>query len=369
MVSRRAVVSLFLFPVLASAIAGVEAAEKLNYDGPPITLRFSHFAPETHPLSKAVSKKWIEMVEKDSNGKIKIQTYLGGVLHSAKDGFKATVNDITDFTPAYTMYQAGSFSLTHVLDLPFAFPNAAVAAKVAEELYPKYFKKEYEAMGVYLANYNANGVYNLFTKKPVSRLEDMKGMKIRAAGGTPSKIVKALGGVPVAVPAPEAYNAFQRGVVDGVAFYDTGAIAYRVHELTTHLTETKMNNPANAWAFNRKTWDSLPTSVKRYMYDMQRRLSMMYGIEFDRQDAASREILEKRGIKIIKLPPEEMARWKAAVEPLWEEFIQENEAKGLPARALVKDLRALSDKYASWTPEQLMKEVTDNPIPGIIDGM
>ncbi len=369
MVTRRSAISLFLLSVLAPGAVLAQGGAKFTYDGPPITLRFSHFAPATHPLSKAVSEKWIEMVEKESNGKVKIQPYLGGVLHSAKDGFKATVNDITDFTPAYTMYQAGSFSLTHVLDLPFAFPNAAVAAKVAEELYPKYFKKEYEAMGVYLANYNANGTYNLFTKKQISRLEDLKGMKIRAAGGTPSKIVKSLGAVPVAVPVPEAYNAFQRGVVDGVALYDTGAIAYRVHELSSYLTEVKMNNPANAWALNRKTWDGLPPEVKRFMYNMQRRLSMMYGIEFDRQDEVSRKQIVEKGVKVVKLSPEEMARWKAAAEPLWEEFIQENEAKGLPARELVKDLRALSAKYESWTPEQLMKEVVDNPVKGIVDGM
>jgi TRAP-type C4-dicarboxylate transport system substrate-binding protein len=368
-ISARLKTSLLFASLLMMGAAGAHAAEKFTYDGPPITLRFSHFAPETHPMSKAVSQKWIEMVEKESNGKIRIQAYLGGVLHSAKDGFKAAVNDITDFTPAYTMYQAGSFQLTHVLDLPFAFPSAAVAAKVAEELYPKYFKKEYEAMGVYLANYNANGSYNLFTKKPVASLEDLKGLKIRAAGGEPSKMMKALGAVPVAVAAPEAYNAFQRGMVDGVAFYDTGAVAYRVHELATHLTETRLDNPANAWAFNRKTWDKLPPEVKRFMYNMHRRLSMMYGVEFDRQDILSRKLIEDRGIKVIKLSPKEMERWRAAVEPLWEEFIQANEAKGLPARALVKDVRALSQKYSTWTPEQLMKEVTENPVRGIIDGM
>ena len=365
----RQALLVFVGALLTMCNLSARAAEKFTYNGPPITLRYSHFAPESHPMTKAVSKPWVEMVEKESNGKIKVQAYLGGVLHSAKDGFKAAVNDITDLTPAYTMYQAGSFNLPHVLDLPFAFPNSMVAVKVAEELYPKYFKKEFEAMGVYLANYNANGAYNLFLKKPVATLEDLKGMKIRAAGGMPSKIIKALGAVPVAVPAPEAYNAFQRGVVDGVAFYDTGAIAYRVHELTTNLTEVKMNTPANSWAFNRKTFDSYPPEVRRFLYNMQRRLSMMYGIEFHRQDLLSRPILEARGIKVTKLSPQETARWKAAVEPLWEEFIRENEAKGLPARALVKDLRALSEKYSSWTAEQFMKEVAENPVHGIIDGL
>lgn len=345
------------------------AATPFNYDGPPITLRLSHFAPANHPMTKAVGHVWAEMVEKESGGKVKIQAYYGGVLHSAKDGFKAAVNDITDITPAYVNYQPGSFHLMHVLDLPFAFPSAPVAAKVAEELYPKYFKKEYEAMGVVMANMNANGSYNLFTKIPVRTLEEAKGLKIRSAGGSSSDILKALGAVPVAVPAPEAYTAFQRGVVDGVAFYNTGAVAYRVSELAKSMTEVKLNNPSNSWAFNRKTWESLPKPVQRYMYDMMRRLSMMYGIEFDRQDVLSRQKFVEAGMQIQVLPPAELARWKAAVEPLWQKFIDENEAAGRPARALVADLRRLSDKYSTWTNEQLMQSVLDEPVKGIDDGM
>jgi TRAP-type C4-dicarboxylate transport system substrate-binding protein len=352
-----------------TATPAVWAQEKFSYDGPVITLRHSHFAPENHPMSKAVGEKWLQMVEKESNGKIKIKTFYSGVLHSAKDGFKAAVNDITDFTPAYVNYQPGSFHLMHVLDLPFAFPNAAVAVKVAEELYPKYFKKEYENMGVVLANLNANGSYNVFSKKPVLKLEDIKGMKVRSAGGGSSDLLKALGAVPVAVPAPDAYNAFQRGVVDGVALYNTGAVGYRIDELSSDMTELGMNNPSNAWAWNKKTWDGLPPQVKRFMYNMQRRLSMMYGIEFDRQDVLSRKKFVDQGMKIHTLPPQELARWKTAVDPLWDKFITDNEAEGRPARALVAELRVLVKKYEGWTPEQFMKDVTEHPARGLIDGM
>jgi TRAP-type C4-dicarboxylate transport system substrate-binding protein len=345
------------------------AAEQFTYTGPPITLRHSHFAPETHRLMKAVAAPWLEMVEKESNGKVIIKTYYNQTLHGARDGFKACVSDIVDFTPAYTMYQAGSFHLPHVLDLPFAFPSSKVACKVSEELYPKYFKTEYEKMGVYLANYNANGAYNFITMKPVRKLEDLKGMKIRSSGGSASKMIKKLGAVPVNLPATEAYNAFQRGVVDGVCFYDAGIVSYRVHEVGKYLTEVKINCPANSWAFNKKTFDKLPPEIKRFIYNMQRRLSQMYGEGYDREDEISREIIVKSGVKPIILPPAELARWKAAVEPLWDEFITENEALGLPARQLVKDLRGLSQKYSTWTQEQLMKEVMEHPMPGIIDGM
>lgn len=355
--------------LLLSPVLPAHAQQRFSYDGPVITFRFSHFLPENFPTNQNVDKKWFEMVERESNGKIKIKPFYSGVLHAPKDGFKAAVNDITDFTPAYTSYQPGSFHLPHVMELPFAFPSAAVAVKVAEELYPKYFKKEYEAMGVYLANYNGTSSYNIFTKKPVTTLEQLKGMKIRSSGGQATEILQALGTVPVSMPTPEMYQAFQRGVVDGVALYNTAAVGFRINELATSMTELRLFNFSSAWAFNRKTWDAMPPEVKRFMYNMQRRLAMMYGIEYDRQDSISRQKFIDQGIQIVAPSPKEMERWKAAVEPLWTRFIEENEAKGRPARALVADLRALVKKYETWTPEQLMKEVTERPVRGLIDGM
>jgi hypothetical protein len=83
----------------------------------------------------------------------------------------------------------------------------------------------------------------------------------------------------------------------------------------------------------------------------------------------ARNIMKKAGIQTITLPPEEMKRWKVTVMPVWEEFVKKNEAKGLPAAQLVKDLKALSKKYEPWTSQQFMKQVIEHPIHGIIDGM
>ena len=81
------------------------------------------------------------------------------------------------------------------------------------------------------------------------------------------------------------------------------------------------------------------------------------------------QTMKKAGVEIIALPPAESEKCKKLVEPLWEEFIKKNEAKGLPAKQLVEDIRSLSQKYGSWTSEQLMKKVVDQPNWEIIDGM
>ena len=79
--------------------------------------------------------------------------------------------------------------------------------------------------------------------------------------------------------------------------------------------------------------------------------------------------MKKAGVEIITMSPSELEKARKLVEPLWEEFIKKNEARGLPAKQMVEELRSLTKKYSAWSPEQLMKKVTEEPIRGIIDNM
>ena len=86
----------------------------------------------------------------------------------------------------------------------------------------------------------------------------------------------------------------------------------------------------------------------------------------DEENEDSRVRNRKEGINVITLAPEEMSRWRARIEPLWEDFVNKNEAKGLPAQKLVDDMRARTKKYSSWTMQQLREEAKKNPVQGII---
>ncbi len=259
-----------LLLLLALGPISTLAAEEVSYTGPPITLRFSTHSPTTHMLYKANFIPFMELVEKESKGKLIIKPYASGVLHGPRDGFKACVADITDYSHGYPSWQAGSFHLNHVMELPFAFPNAYVASLVSEEIYPKYFKKEYEKMDVYLAEYHTTSAYHILSKRPIRKLEDLKGMKIRSAGGFASNILKTLGAVPVVVPSVEAYNAFQRGVLDGVHFSHSDQVSYRIYEVGKYLTLMNSNMIPVPYCLNRKTFDKLPKDLKRIFYNSLR---------------------------------------------------------------------------------------------------
>ena len=344
-------------------------AEEITYTGPPITIRYSSHVPATHMVYKAAFVPWMQQLEKESKGKLTVKPYMSGALHGPRDGFKACVADITDMSHGYPIWQPASFDLVHGMELPFAFPNAMVSCLAGEELYPRYFKKEYEKMDVYLAKYQTTSAYHILSKKPVRKLEDLKGMKLRSPGGSLAEMLKRLGAIPIFITTAEVYNAFQRGTVDGAILYDNGFVSFRLHEIGKYRTELAMGIAGIPYCLNRKTFDNLPKDLKRVFYNMLRKLVIMEAIAYEEEDLEARNIMKKIGIQTITLPPQEMERWKATVMPVWEDFVKKNEAKGLPAGPLVQEMKTLAQKYAPWTPEQFLKQATEHPIHGIIDGM
>lgn len=346
--------------LLTACFAFTSHAEKVE-------MRFSAYYPESYPTYKEGFRLWEEMVTKESGGKVVFKNYLNGVLHTAKQGFRAAMTHICDLTHAYPTYQPASFQLSVLNDLPFAISTTHGGVLAMEELYPKYFKKEYEKMGVLLGCWVTTSEYNLITKKPVRSLADLKGMKIRSYGGLCSDTLAMLGAVPVMVQSAESYPSFQNGVVDGVLYPDSSMVSYRLFEVGKYHTRIGLNHMGVPYAMSPTFWKKLSPEMKRFMYNKLRQASQMASMSYEIDDKVAREVLKQNGVEFIELADEERANFLQAVQPLWDKFITENEKKGLPARQLVEDLKSLDAKYGAMTPEQLFEQVTAAPVQGLVD--
>lgn len=332
-----------------------------------IEVRFSAYYPQHYPVFKNGWEPWEAMVEKESNGVFTFKNYLNGVLHAASHGFRATKSGICDITTGYPSYQRNSFDLAMVNDLPFLFPSTYLGPLIMEELYPKYFKKEYERMGVYLGAWvNVSG-YNLISKKPVRKLEDLKGMKIRSIGGICSEFLEALGAVPVMLQNSESYTGLQSGVVDGVLLASGPIEAMKLQENAKYLVDLGIMHMGIPYTLNKGFFDKLPAEQKVFFYNKLRQASQIASQAYDLEDDAAVKRMQEAGVEFITLPPEELARFHAAVQPVIERFVEQNEAKGLPARQMMQDIAELKEKYKDLTPEQALELVTQHPVQGIIN--
>lgn len=319
----------------------------------PIQLKFAHWVPPVHPIVTQVLEPWCRDLEKSTNGRVKVTIYGGGALGSAQDhydlAYKGTA-DIAFISPGFT---PGAFPLTDAMNLPMLFPSSEVAGLVFWDLFEKYLKgKEYTDVVVLYGV--PTSTFQLTTrKKPVHMLEDLRGLKIASTAIVVNEIIKQLGGVPVYMSSPEVYTSLERGLTDGV-FYGWDTIAkfghYEVTKFRTENIDLGMNFAM--MIMNKDTYQKLPADIQQVINERTgAELSKKCGALFDMASAKLREDVVAYDKKvgnppIYRLPDAERERWRQAVLPLYDEWAGDMEKKGLPGKAVVKDMRAWTEKYS-----------------------
>ncbi len=320
----------FFVLLLAIAIpmfAGLSPASAAD----PIKLRYSNFFPATHVQSQ-LAEAWCKEVEKRTNGKVKIEYYPGQTLTKANVVYDGVVSGISDLGLSVLGYTRGRFPLMEVVDLPLGYKSGVQATKVANAVYEKFRDKALtDTQVMYL---HAHGPGLLHTKgKAVEKLEDIQGLKI-LSHGTSQKVVKALGGTPVAMPMPESYQALEKGVVDGAVYPLESNKGWKLGEVIDFVT---MDFPAAYTTtffvtMNKDKWSSLPDDVKKTIQEINLEWSPKHGQAWDEIDKEGLQFLKEKNKKIIELPPEEAKRWGEAVKPVLAEFVEEMKQKNLPGQ-------------------------------------
>jgi TRAP-type C4-dicarboxylate transport system substrate-binding protein len=308
------------------------------------TLTYSVFFPATHGQAKA-GEAWAREVEKRTNGQVKISVLAGGTLTQADQCYDGVVKGISDLGMSCFAYTRGRFPLMEALDLPLGYPNGRVATRVANEFFKKFMPRE--LAGVKLLYIHAHGPGLLHTKTPVSNLEHLKGMKIRSTGLS-AKVVEMLGGVPVAMPQGQTYEALQKGVVEGTLTPIETLKGWKQAEVIKATTDCSAIGYTTAMfvVMNLKKWNALPADVRKTIEEVSAQWIDVHGKAWDQLDEEGRAYSLSLGNTIVPLSASENARWKKAVLPIMNGYVKEVSAKGLPAQKAVKEVEELIKRYS-----------------------
>lgn len=335
--TSTATMTIILLVAAAFALGSRASAEAAT------SLTYSIFFPPTHAQAKA-AEAWAKEVEKRTTGKVKISVFPGGTLTPADQCYDGVVKGISDIGMSAFAYTRGRFPQMEALDLPLGYTNGRVATRVANDFYQTMKPKALDNVKVlYL---HAHGPGLLHTKKPVKTLEDLKGMKIRSTGFS-AKVVEMLGGVPVAMPQGETYEALSKGIADGTIGPIEVLKGWKQGEVIRSTTDCFDVGYTTAFfvVMNLKKWNSLPPDVRKAFEDVSREWIDVHGKAWDEADKEGRAFTKGLGNQIVTLSPQESARWKKAVRPAIEEYIKGTEQKGVPGRKSVKEAESLITKY------------------------
>lgn len=331
------------FALATGLLANVaKAGEKVTWNwaiyGPPrtVTVAFEHIA---------------RTVKEKTNGDFTINLRYNEQLSEAKDvldGLK--VGAFQGAMTAYS-YAPAKTPLQGVLDMPFLPIGDLVLQHKVQDAFQKWKPAAEELarwgavhfMTVLLPQYEFMG-----TGKPPRSLEDWKGMRVRALGGL-GDAMKLLGAVPTSVSAPETYSALERGMFQAASFpFAYSFTSYRLHEVSKWYTlGMHLGIIHNSINLSIDAWNKLPADYKKIMEDTRLEAYRLQAEAYEEADKKSIPLFDKRKLEAIKITPEMRASLVAAAgKPVWDQWVADTDAKGLPGKEAMQHVMDLIKQHA-----------------------
>lgn len=282
-----------------------------------------------------LNKPFIEWIEKATNGRIKITWHPPGALASVNDTYDGLSKGVFEAAALYPGFYVGIMPEGNAEQgLPWGWTDAKAHAvslfkfglfDLMDKVYQKHDIK-------LIAHYPMGDIYNIGTAKPVTKLADLKGMKIRAVG-IYADYVKALGATPVSIPYGEMYMALKMGTVDGFLASAGSLISNKLGEVAKNYLLPTTNSIGFVVAVNMKAWNALPPDLKVILETSAPLAAVGIASQYSGLVENSIAVSQKEyGVKFNMMSAEDQATAQKLSQPIWDKV-----AQGTPESAQAVD--------------------------------
>ncbi len=305
------------------------------------TIKLETYAGPKHAMNTTAWPQWIKNVEATkSDLKVRI-TYPPINPRDLYDRVREGIADMAWITHGYT---TGRFVLTDMVELPGLDGNAEQMSVAYWRTYTKNFAKNNEHKGVKLLALFTHGPGMVHSRKPITSIDVLNGMKVRTGGGTQSAIAKRLGIVSVSAPVTKAQEILAQGVADGIFFSIETIWSFRLGDVVKYHYGLPggLYTASFAVVMNQKKYDGLPAAQKKALDGVTgESLSRLIGATWDGADKVAITELTKKGNTVAEFDAKTTAAIKAKLADMDNAWIARAKKEGVadPA-AVLKELRA-----------------------------
>lgn len=307
----------------------------LNAQEKVFKLRYSDLFPLTDPKS-VVQQQLCKEIEKRTDGRVKITLFPSNLLTPAALSYDAAVKGIADISHGAFSYTMGRQPMMEVIDYPHGYTSALQATRLANAVYKKFKPKELDDVKILYLVCNPPDI--IHTIKKISKVEDIKGLRIRSIGVS-AKVVRAFGGIPLNLPTPEMYDALQKGLCDGTLLPPEGVLSWKIYDMIrcTVMDYGIAKTACLFVAMNKNTWNSFPPDIQEIIEKVSEEWSEKHARVWDKNNEAGLEFVKGiKGYTIVYASKEEEAKTREKMKPLLNEYVKEANAKGLPGDEVLK---------------------------------
>ncbi|PWW12912.1 TRAP transporter substrate-binding protein [Mangrovibacter plantisponsor] len=308
--------------ILTLCAGNASAAEK-------VTLKLAHNLERSHVVHKAFEQMAKEVKEL-SHGNMQIRIYPSSQMGSARETMELLQNGALDMTKGSASDLESFDNVYAIYNLPYLFKNQqhfnnVVYGEVGKEIMNSTKDKGFFTMAAYVA-----GTRSFYAKKPITKPEDLKGMKIRVqASPTTLKMIELMGGSPTPISFGEVYTAMQQGVVDGAENNVPSWVQTRHIEIAKVFSEDEHTSIPDFLVMSTKTWNKLTPEQQQILAKAATDSEVYEQKLWDEVDKESREKATSMGATFVKV---DKAPFRAAVKPLYDDFAKDPKQAALLAK-------------------------------------
>lgn len=281
------------------------------------TIKFANQNAKGHPVVLGM-EKFAELVDQKSGGKLKVNVFPGGALGSDQANVSALQGGSLEMAAMNSGIFASLVKDFAIYDFPFLFGNAKEADAVVDGPFGQGLHKKLEEKGLVGLAYYELGFRELTnSKRPITKVEDIAGLKLRVI---PNPInvdwVKALGANPTPLPFPELYAALEQGAVDGQENPVATIKGAKLNEVQKYMTLTNHQYNPQSVVTSKKFWDSLSAPEKKILQDAATESAAYQRTQSRAQLQSGLEDLKKGGMQVTELSAAEVTKLREKMKPV-----------------------------------------------------
>lgn len=247
--------------IYAVALLALVALLPLQANAQPVTLKLSFFTSDAEVNYAKAIKLWVDAVNADASGAVKIEAYPNGALGKSLPAQPQMILDgVADIAFVNPALVPGRFPDDQVFELPGLVTNMKEGVALYQALLKSNSLRGYSDYVVVGSFMNANA--HVFSRKPIKSINDLKGMKVRISGAVIGQTVRELGVVPVLMPPNEVVEAMGRGTVDALTTVPAAVVDFGIDRVTSHDYLIQLGTNSFAVLMNRKKFESLPKAAQ-----------------------------------------------------------------------------------------------------------
>ena len=285
------------------------------------TIKFAATSPKGTPPAIGM-ELFAKKVSERSGGKIKVRTFPNGVL----GGDVQVLSSLQGGVIEMMTWNAG-LMLNHVtdfgiLDFPFLYTDTAKVDSMLDGEVGKMLTDQLPEQNLVGVAFWELGVRNLTNnKRPVAKLEDIAGLKIRAQQSPLFlEVWSALGANPTPLPFTEVHTALETGTVDGQENPAALILASKFNEVQKYLSLTHHNYNPQIVLIGKGFWDTLNDDEKKLITEVAMEVRLEQRQISREADSKAIAELEASGMQVNELPDEEVARIQEKIRPVVDKY-------------------------------------------------